>query len=53
MTKQILFPAIVESVASRKDKTLSIKIGSNELPPDRASQEDRRRKRKMAGRKQR
>lgn len=37
MTKQILFPAIVESVASRKDKTLSIKLGSNELTPDKAA----------------
>lgn len=37
MSKQILFPAIVESVASRKDKTLSIKIGSNELSPDKAA----------------
>lgn len=35
--KKILFPAIIESVSSRKDKTLSIKLGSNELSPDKAA----------------
>lgn len=35
--KQLLFPAIIESVSSRKDKTLSIKLGSNELGPEKAA----------------
>ena len=34
--KGILIPAIVENIGSRKDNTLKITLGTNELPPDNA-----------------
>lgn len=37
LMKKLLFPAIIESVSSRKDKTLAIKVGSNEMSPDKAA----------------
>lgn len=35
-TKGILFAAIVESIRSRKDKTVAITLGSQELSPEKA-----------------
>ncbi len=32
----ILFPAIVESLRSRKDKTIAITLGTSEVTPDKA-----------------
>lgn len=32
----IVIPAIIEGVTTRRDKTLKITIGVNELPPDKA-----------------
>ena len=38
MSELIIFGAIIDGVASRKDKTLTIRIGTQELPPDKAGQ---------------
>lgn len=38
MNEIIIFGAIIDGVASRKDKTLTIRIGTQELPPDKAGQ---------------
>lgn len=38
MSEIIIFGAIIDGVASRKDKTLTIRIGTQELPPDKAGQ---------------
>jgi hypothetical protein len=34
----IILPAIIEGIATRKDKTVRITIGTQELPPDKAGQ---------------
>ena len=34
--KTILFPGIIEGVSTRKDKTLKIVIGTNELTPEKS-----------------
>lgn len=34
--KPIIIPAIIEGVTTRRDKTLKITIGVNELPPEKA-----------------
>lgn len=34
----MIFPAILESVKSRKDKTLAVTLGTQELSPEQASQ---------------
>lgn len=36
--KGILFGAIVESIRSRKDKTVSVTLGSQELSPEKAGE---------------
>lgn len=33
----IIFPAILESVKSRKDKTLSVTLGANEMTPEQSA----------------
>lgn len=35
--KPIIIPASIEAVATRRDRTLKITIGTNELPPDVAA----------------
>lgn len=36
--KGILFPCIVESLRSRKDKTIAITLGTNEVSPEKAGE---------------
>lgn len=33
----IIFPAILESIKSRKDKTLSVTLGANEMTPEQSA----------------
>ncbi len=38
MVKGILFPALVEGIRSRKDKTVALTLGTNEITPEKAGE---------------